>query len=194
MMNKTYKENITAEEIKELDLSGFEGEILLIDNPEKFYAVLPRLRESKVLGFDTETKPSFKKGRKNSVSLIQLADRDVSWLIRINRIGLPAELVDILSDPRIIKCGVAIHDDIKMLTGIKKFHPAGFIDLQAFVKNYGIESSGLKKLSAIVLGFRISKRQQVTDWEAVKLSEAQLLYAATDAWVCYEIYCKLTAG
>jgi ribonuclease D len=194
MMNKTYKENITAEEIKELDLSGFEGEILLIDNPEKFYAVLPRLRKSKVLGFDTETKPSFKKGRKNSVSLIQLADRDVSWLIRINRIGLPAELVDILSDPRIIKCGVAIHDDIKMLTGIKKFHPAGFIDLQAFVKNYGIESSGLKKLSAIVLGFRISKRQQVTDWEAVKLSEAQLLYAATDAWVCYEIYCKLTAG
>jgi ribonuclease D len=192
-MNKTYKETITAEEIKELDLSWFEGEIFLIDNLKKFNEVLPGLKSSKVLGFDTETKPSFKKGRKNKVSLIQLANDKIACLFRINRIGIPAELAAILSDPGIIKSGVAIHDDIRVLSGIRKFNPAGFIDLQAFVKSYGIESSGLKKLAAIVLGFRISKRQQVTDWEAVQLSEAQQIYAATDAWVCCEIYNKLTS-
>ncbi len=191
-MNNTFRENITIEEIKELDLKWFEGEIFLIDSIEKFYSVLPRLKKSKLLGFDTETKPSFRKGRNNKVSLIQLADDKVACLFRINKIGIPKELSDILSDPGIIKCGVAIHDDIKLLSGIRKFNPSGFIDLQPFVKNYGIDSSGLKKLAAIVLGFRISKRQQVTDWEADTLSEAQLIYAATDAWVCFQIYNKLT--
>jgi ribonuclease D len=192
MMNNTYRENITIEEIKELDLKWFEGEIFLIDSIEKFYSVLPRLKKSKLLGFDTETKPSFKKGRKNKVSLIQLADDKTAFLIRINKIGIPEKIAEILSDPGIVKCGVAIHDDIKVLSGIRKFNPEGFVDLQPFVKNYGIDSSGLKKLAAIVLGFRISKRQQVTDWDSDILSEAQLVYAATDAWVCYQIYKKLT--
>ena len=191
IMNKNYKENITAEEMKELDLSWFKGEILLIDDLEKFNRVIPWLHRSKVLGFDTETKPSFRKGRKNKVSLIQLADKNQACLFRINKVGIPDELATVLADPGIIKCGVAIHDDIKILNGRRNFHPAGFIDLQSFVKDYGIVSSGLKKLSAIVLGFRISKHQQVTDWEAVQLSEPQQIYAATDAWVCYEIYNKL---
>jgi ribonuclease D len=190
-MNNTYRENISVEEIKELDLSWFAGEIVLVDNMEKFYAVLPRLRIAKVLGFDTETKPSFKKGKTNKVSLIQLADKNLACLFRINRIGIPGELIALLTDPGVIKAGVAIHDDIKVLSGIKKFNPRGFIDLQVFVKNFGIESSGLKKLTAIILGFRISKRQQVTDWEAAQLSEAQQIYAATDAWVCHQIYNRL---
>jgi ribonuclease D len=191
-MNNKYRDNITIEEIKELDLSWFEGEIFLVDTMEKFYKVLPRLRRSKLLGFDTETKPSFRKGKKNKVSLIQLADDRIACLFRINKIGMPEELAAILSDTAIIKCGVAIHDDIKLLSGIRKFNPSGFVDLQPFVKKYGIDSSGLKKLAAIVLGFRISKRQQVTDWEAATLSEAQQIYAATDAWACYQIYTKLT--
>ena len=187
-MNKTYRKNISAEEIKELDLSWFEGEIIVVDNFRTLDSVLPRIFKSEVLGFDTETKPSFKKGRNNKVSLIQLADENLACLFRINKIGIPDKLADILSDPGIIKSGVAIHDDIRILSGIRKFSPAGFIDLQTFVKNYGIESSGLKKLTAIVLGFRISKRQQVTDWETINLTEAQQIYAATDAWVCHQIY------
>jgi ribonuclease D len=192
-MNNTYRENITIEEIKELELKWFEGDICLVDNLDKFHTVLPRLKNSRLLGFDTESKPSFKKGRKNKVSLIQLADDQTACLFRINKIGIPDELARILSNPGTIKCGVAIHDDIKLLSGIRKFNPSGFVDLQPFVKDYGIDSSGLKKLAAIVLGFRISKRQQVTDWESDKLSEAQLIYAATDAWVCYQIYRKLTS-
>ena len=189
-----YKENITAEELAEHELSWFKGEIVLVDNLKTFYEVFPRLLKSDLLGFDTETRPTFKKGKKNSVSLIQLSTEDLACLFRINKIGIPNELVDLLSDHAIIKAGVAVHDDIRFLKVVRKFAPEGFVDLQTLVKDFGIQSSGLKKLAAIVLGFRISKRQQVTDWEAEHLSEAQQIYAATDAWVCHQIYKKLVNG
>ena len=193
-MNNMYKENITVEELAQHELSWFKGEIVLVDNLRTFYEVFPRLLRSDLLGFDTETRPTFKKGKKNSVSLIQLSTGDLACLFRINKIGIPNELTDLLSDPSIIKAGVAVHDDIRFLKGIRKFSPDGFIDLQTLVKDFGIQSSGLKKLAAIILGFRISKRQQVTDWEAEQLTEAQQIYAATDAWVCYQIYEKLVNG
>ena len=189
-----YKENITAEELAEHELSWFKGEIVLVDNLKTFYEVFPRLLKSDLLGFDTETRPTFKKGKKNAVSLIQLSTGDLACLFRINKIGIPNELVDLLSDHAIIKAGVAVHDDIRFLKVVRKFAPEGFVDLQTLVKDFGIQSSGLKKLAAIVLGFRISKRQQVTDWEAEHLSEAQQIYAATDAWVCHQIYKKLVNG
>lgn len=192
--NNKYQENITVEELAEYELSWFKGEIVLVDDLATFHNVFPRLLGSDLLGFDTETKPTFKKGRKNSVSLIQLSTGDLACLFRINKIGIPDELVRLLSDPSVIKAGVAVHDDIRFLKGVKKFTPDGFTDLQNFVKDFGIQSSGLKKLAAIVLGFRISKRQQVTDWEAETLTEAQQVYAATDAWVCYEVYRKLVNG
>jgi ribonuclease D len=192
MVNNNYRENITSEELAECELSWFKGEIVMVDNLKTYSEVIPRLLGRDLLGFDTETKPTFKKGRKNSVSLIQLSTGNLACLFRINIIGFPEELVKLLSDPSVIKAGVAVHDDIRFLKGVKKFSPGGFVDLQIFVKDYGIQSSGLKKLAAIVLGFRISKRQQVTDWEAVQLTEAQQVYAATDAWVCHQIYNKLT--
>ena len=194
MENKIYRENITAEEIAECELDWFKGEMILVDDLDTFHQVFPRLSSSKLLGFDTETKPSFKKGKKHPVSLIQLSTENLACLFRINKIGIPAEMIRILADPKVIKAGVAVHDDIRFLKGVKKFEPAGFVDLQPMVKEYGIESSGLKKLAAIILGIRISKRQQVTDWEAEELSEAQQIYAATDAWVCHEIYRKLKNG
>lgn len=189
-----YQENITAEELAECELTWFRGEIVIVENMETFHEVFPRLLGSDLLGFDTETRPNFKKGRKNTVSLIQLSNEDIACLFRINKIGIPEDLIRLLSDPSVIKAGVAVHDDIRFLKGVKKFVPEGFIDLQSFVKDYGIQSSGLKKLAAIVLGFRISKRQQVTDWEADQLTEAQQIYAATDAWVCHQIYKKLANG
>lgn len=194
MENNKYQENISVEELSECELSWFKGEIVLVEELKTFYEVIPRLSGEELLGFDTETKPTFKKGRKNKVSLIQLSTGTLACLFRINKLGLPDELIDLLSDPGVIKAGVAVHDDIRFLKGVKKFEPSGFIDLQTFVKDYGIQSSGLKKLAAIVLGFRISKRQQVTDWEANQLTEAQEIYAATDAWVCHQIYKKLTNG
>jgi ribonuclease D len=191
MMDNKFQETITVEELQDYDLSWFKGEIVIVDNLQIFNKVLPRLSKERVLGFDTESRPSFRKGHKNKVSLIQLATSNFACLFRINKIGIPEELVNILADPKIIKAGVAVHDDIRFLKKVRKFNPEGFVDLQRFVKDFGIQSSGLKKLTAIVLGFRISKRQQVTDWEASQLTEAQQVYAATDAWVCREIYNKL---
>jgi ribonuclease D len=193
MTNNKFQKTITVEELQDYELSWFRGKIVIVDNLNTFSKVIPRFLKEKVIGFDTETKPSFRKGHKNRVSLIQLATDDLACLFRINKIGLPEELVSLLADPSVIKAGVAVHDDIRFLKKVRKFEPAGFIDLQTFVKDFGIYSAGLKKLTAIVLGFRISKRQQVTDWEANELTEAQKVYAATDAWVCREIYKKLTS-
>lgn len=192
--NNGYPETVTHEELEQYEVSWFKGEIVLIEDMKSFRTFFPRLLNSPVLGFDTETRPSFRKGRRNKVSLIQLANDKIACLIRINRIGIPAELADLLSDPGVIKAGVAIHDDLRFLKNLKAFSPSGFVDLQKLVKEFGIQASGLKKLSAIILGFRISKRQQVSDWEADKLSESQQLYAATDAWVCHQIYWKLVNG
>lgn len=194
MVNNKYPETITAEDLEKCDLSWFKGEILLIDDLNAFRESFPKLLNSPVLGFDTETRPSFSKGRKNRVSLIQLANENTACLIRINKVGIPKELAELLANHQVIKAGVAVHDDIRFLRGVKKFNPSGFVDLQKFVRDYGIQSSGLKKLTAIVLGFKISKRQQVTDWEADKLTDAQKIYAATDAWVCHQIYKKLING
>jgi len=194
MENNKYQENISVEELSECELSWFRGEIVMVEDIKTFREIFPRLLGEDLLGFDTETKPTFRKGKKNKVSLIQLSTGTLACLFRINKLGFPDELVNLLTDPDVIKAGVAVHDDIRFLMGMKKFDPSGFIDLQSFVKDFGIQSSGLKKLAAIVLGFRISKRQQVTDWEAEQLTEAQQIYAATDAWVCHQIYRKLTNG
>ena len=187
----TYKESIEKSELAEYPVSGFPGKIMVVDNHERLKDSIPLLKNAEILGFDTETKPSFSKGKNNRVALLQLSDARRAFLFRVNEIGLPDELLDILSDESVTKVGVAIHDDIKGLKAIRNFRPGGFIELQDYVKDFGIISSGLRKLSAIILGFRISKRQQVSNWEANELTDAQLQYAATDAWVCYEIYKKL---
>ena len=187
----TFKENIDKNELSEYPLSGFQGDIVLVDSYKKLKQSIKVLKSGDMLGFDTETKPSFRKGKVNRVALMQLSNSRQAFIFRINIIGLPDELIDILSDKSIIKAGVAIHEDIKGLKSISDFQEQGFIELQDYVKDFGILSSGLRKLAAIILGFRISKRQQVSNWEASELTEAQLMYAATDAWVCYEIYKKL---
>lgn len=194
MANFKYPETITAEDLERYKVSWFKGNIIVVEDHDTFRKYFRMIKDSPVLGFDTETKPTFRKGKKNSVSLIQLANEDLAFLVRINKIGIPPELADLLSNQGIIKAGVAIHDDIRFLKSVKKFNPSGFIDLQKMVKEYGISSSGLKKLSAIILGFKISKKQQITDWEAEELSEAQIIYAATDAWVCHQIYNRLISG
>ncbi|HUW91856.1 MAG TPA: 3'-5' exonuclease [Bacteroidales bacterium] len=190
-MVRQFNEGLTDEDLKKLPVSQFAGRIVLVDTLDKFYPVLSDIKKSKLLGFDTETKPSFKKGQKNKVSLLQLADDHQAWIFRLNTIGLPRELAAILSDPSITKVGVAIHDDIKALRNLKPFEPAGFVDLQSIVANHGIKELGLKKLSAIVLGFSISKSQQVSNWETPALTWPQQLYAATDAWVCRRIFLRI---
>jgi ribonuclease D len=190
-MTKQYSESLSDDEVKKLPLLHFGGKVTLVDNMETFYRVIDNIGRSGLVGFDTETRPSFRKGRRNTVSLLQLADAGNAWLFRLNMIGLPPELTALLADDSLHKVGVAIHDDIKALRAVSTFEPGGFVDLQNVVAGYGIKQLGLRKLSAIILGCRISKSQQVSNWEAPVLTESQLLYAATDAWVCRQIYLAL---
>jgi ribonuclease D len=186
-----YRINITREEIDLLPRKKFEGEIFYIDSYEAFMKFFPLIDGEKILGFDTETKPAFKKGVLNEVSLLQLCNSEKCFLFRLNRIGMPEMLTSLLSNKNIVKTGVAIRDDISGLKRLRHFEPKNFIDLQPFVKDFGIEDNGLKKLVANILGFQISKRQQTSNWEQEILTPAQIEYAATDAWVCYEIYMSL---
>lgn len=186
-----FAENVTSAEINELPLYQFNGGIFIIDTFDKLDYFLPLLQEQKILGFDTETRPSFKKGVVNPVSLLQLTSATQAFLIRINKVGLPDEIKNILSNKDVKKIGLAIKDDIKILNDINAFEPNNFIDLQDYVGDFGIEARSLKKITAIVLNKRISKSQQVTNWEREELTEAQRTYAATDAWVCLQVYKKL---
>jgi len=189
-----FQKSITKEEINDLPLEAFEGEIVTIDSHEGLHDAVGYLKQFPVLGFDTETKPSFTKGNVNSVALLQLSSFEKSFLFRLNRIGLPEPIIDLLRDPEIIKVGAAIKDDIKGLQDIVDFDGNSFLELQQYVSSFGIENFSLKKLAAIVLRIRISKRQQVSNWEATELSVGQLRYAATDAWVSLEIYEALKAS
>ncbi|MEN8155944.1 MAG: 3'-5' exonuclease [Bacteroidota bacterium] len=185
---KKYQNEITKEEVSQLALIQFEGPITLIQSEADFEAEIDIIAAHPVLGFDTETRPSFKKGKVYPTSIIQLSTKEHAWLIRVSRLGYPKKLLDILSNDQVIKVGTGLTDDIRRMRADFKFEPGGFLDLQRYVEAFRIGEKGLKKLSAIVLGKRISKSQQVSNWDADLLTEAQLRYAATDAWVCLEIY------
>ena len=186
-----YASTISSEEINELDLNRFEGKITVITQANKIPGVLRSIASEPAIGFDTETKPSFKKGEFNDVSLIQLATEEAVFLIRINYTGLTDELIRFLENKNQLKIGVALRDDLKDLRKLRNFTPGGFLELNRMVTSIGIESNGLRKLTAIILGFRISKSAQISNWESEKLSEKQLSYAATDAWVCIKMYNQL---
>ena len=188
-----YQSSITPEEIEKLGLAAFEGKIYVIDHPgpELDHAV-QYLRRQKIIGFDTESRPSFSPGQPSyGVSLLQLSGPNEAFLFRIKLLGMDDRLCAILADSRIAKVGAAVNDDIRGLQRHKEFKAENFIDLQKIVWEYGIKDKSVKKMSAIILGVRISKTQQLSNWEADTLSESQQLYAATDAWICRKMYNKL---
>lgn len=187
-----YFRNIEDDYINALPPGGFAGTIHVIEGKEQFTVVQSLLTGQKVLGFDTETRPTFKRGQFHNVALLQLATNEHAFLFRLNRVKLPGFVRDILQNESILKIGVALRDDLTGLKKLSHMEPAGFIDLQQYVKGFGIEDNGLKKLVANVLGFRISKRFQTSNWEQETLSMEQLAYASTDAWVCLKIYEELT--
>lgn len=191
-----YRISISPEEIGALPLASFEGEIVIVDALDSVFAdAISYLRRQKVIGFDTETRPTFSPDQhSNGTALLQLSGAEKAFLFRLQKTGLPKQLASILSSPSIIKVGAATADDVRGLRKISDFQPRGFVDLQSKVWEYGIRDKSVKKMAAIILGVRISKTQQLSNWEAEHLSESQQKYAATDAWVCREMYKKLLAS
>lgn len=185
--------SISPEEISALELAAFPGEIVLVDEEgEVLDKAIRYLKRQRILGFDTETRPTFSPDQHSSgTALLQLSGGGKAFLFRLKKIGLPRPLAAILANPSIIKVGAATRDDIIGLQKITKFSPKSFVDLQSIVCEYGIRDKSVKKMTAIILGVKISKAQQLSNWEAEHLSESQRRYAATDAWVCREMYQKL---
>ena len=184
----SFPERIDKEEIKKLPIQQFEGQIYLIKDQKDVIAATKKLRKETVLGFDTETRPSFKKGENNLVSLLQLSTFNEAYLFRLNYLGLPEELISLLVDPKILKVGVAILDDIRALKKLNKFDANGFIELSNIGKNLGIVTCGLRSLAAIFLGVQITKKEQLTNWDRPYFKSSQRTYAATDAWICLKMY------
>ncbi len=191
-MTEKFRSSITKEEINDLEIKAYNGRITVVENPEHVKQCIDEIRKFSIIGFDTESKPSFRKNSDHKVSLIQLAVPGEVFLFRINKTGFNSELVKLFEDPGVLKVGVSIHDDIKRLGALQSFTPEKFLELQEMSSDFGIESNSLRKITAIVLGFRISKSQQLSNWEAPRLTENQLVYAATDAWVSLEIYNRLS--
>lgn len=188
-----YKISVTPEEIDRLPMTTFSGEIKIIDHiGPSFIKAIDYLRKQKVLGFDTESRPCFAPHQRHyGVSLLQLSGPDKAFLFRIKKVGLHSLIFRLLSNDTIIKVGAACTDDCRGLQKYSRFVPHNFVDLQKIVWEYGIRDKSVKKMAAIILGIRISKTQQLSNWEAEKLTEAQQKYAAMDAWVCREMYLKL---
>ena len=188
-----FKESITPQEIEKLEYASFPGKIYVIDSVgAEFNRAIAYLRAQKVIGFDTETRPTFTPSQpRYGVALLQLSGPDKAFLFRLNKMGLHRRLCNLLASEKVLKVGAAIHDDIRGLQKLRDFQADGFVDLQKIVADYGIRDKSVKKMTAIILGFRISKTQQLSNWEAETLSEPQCKYAATDAWVCREMYLKL---
>lgn len=183
--------NITLDEINALPLKTFKGKVHLIDQPEPLNDVIGEVRRHPVVGFDTETRPSFRKGQLFKVALLQIAIPDHVFLIRLQQTGITDEIQELLETDSLIKTGIGIRDDILALQRMKRFHPNGFVDLAPLAKEAGLQVESVKKLTGLLLGFRISKSAQTSNWEASKLTKKQIEYAATDAWVCLELYKKL---
>ena len=185
--------SISPEEISALELASFPGDIVVVDEQgPALDSAIRYLKRQRILGFDTETRPTFTPDQHSTgTALLQLSGPGKAFLFRLKKTGLPRSLAAILANPAIVKVGAATRDDIKGLQKITRFAPKNFVDLQSIVADYGIRDKSVKKMTAIILGVKISKAQQLSNWEAEHLSESQRRYAATDAWVCREMYRKL---
>ena len=190
MITKLYNK-FDKKSIPDLPRVTFQGKIVVVLNEEEANKAVDYLLSADILGIDSETRPVFKKGQHHKVALLQVSTRDICFLFRLNLIGMPPCIIRLLEDTTVLKVGLSLHDDFMMLHQRANFKKGRFIDLQDIVSQFGIEDLSLQKLYANLFHERITKRQQLSNWEAPILTEQQKIYAATDAWTCIQIYERL---
>lgn len=191
---KRFSISIPKEQLAAMPVVAFGGEITVVDTPEAVAEAIDYLNRCPIVGFDTETKPSFRKGMTNTVSLIQISDDTRAFLFRINRTGFSEPIRRFLENPDVVKVGLSLKDDFHVLHRVAPFAPASFVELQEMVRDYNIADSSLQKIYGIIFGGRISKSQRLSNWEAESLAPGQRAYAALDAWACLHIYRQLMSG
>ncbi|WP_297072114.1 3'-5' exonuclease [uncultured Duncaniella sp.] len=189
-----YSISISKEQLSGLPTVEFPGAITVLENIPDAQEALRYLRTCQAVGFDTETKPNFRKGQTNTVSLIQISTLDHSFLFRLNKLGFFDELREFMECEDVVKVGLSLRDDFHVLHRLAPFEPANFVDLQNVVKTFHIADSSLQKIYGIIFNGRISKSQRLSNWEAAQLSPGQLIYASIDAWACLRIYKHLMDG
>ena len=180
--------HINKELLQWMPIAAFEGEVIVVDREEQIAEAVAYLKKQRTIGVDTEARPSFQRGTHYPTALVQIATHERCYLFRLTHIGMPQELADIFADPKICKVGLAFKDDINGLRRRRNFVPANCIDVQSLVAQYGILDLGLQKIFAICFGKKISKTQQLTNWENSHLTPEQARYASTDAWATLLIY------
>lgn len=190
-MMTQYTHTITKEEISLLEIEEFTGRIIVIDTEKDANKAIEYLLQFEAVGFDTETRPSFKKGTRYKISLMQISTDEACFLFRLNRIGIPQPLEDFMVNDNILKIGLSLRDDFGAIRKRTDIKPANFLDLQNYVGQFGIEDASLQKIYAILFDKKISKGQRLSNWEADVLTEQQKKYAALDAWACLKIYNQL---
>lgn len=193
MKENSFIHRISKELIQWLPVARFEGDVIIIDRPEQVPQAATYLRKQKVLGVDTEARPSFTRGIHYPTALLQIATEERCYLFRLTHVGMPQEICDIFADTAICKVGLAFKDDLSGLRRRRDFKPANCVDLQSICGQYGILDLGLQKIFAICFGKKINKSQQLTNWENTHLTPEQARYASTDAWATLLIYKELMA-
>lgn len=191
MHSHHHRRSISKEEINSLPRKHYTGAIHIVDSDEKMHAAARALATEKVLGFDTETRPAFKVGESYPPSIVQLAASDGVYIFQLKHIRSYKALSDIMADNGRLKAGIAIRDDIVKLNSLFSFKPRSFVELAQMSARLGIKNAGLRGLAALLFGFRISKHAKISRWDTDKLGHDQVIYAATDAWICREIYFTL---
>ncbi len=181
-------QTITREELVQLAVRRYDGPVRLITAPEELERARHDIRHERVIGFDTETRPTFRKGQSHLPSLVQIATARAVYLFQLQRLDCSAALAEALSNPAIIKAGVAPAHDLLKLQTVFPFEPKNILDLGAVVQRHGIKQSGIRNLAGMFLGFRITKGSRTSNWARPVLSPSQITYAATDAWICRELY------
>ena len=193
MEENHYIQHISKDLLQWMPVAAFEGEVVVVDREEQVAEAVAYLRTQEVIGVDTEARPSFQRGVHYPTALVQIASHERCYLFRLTHIGMPQELADLFADPSIRKVGLAFRDDINGLRRRRDFKPANCVDVQSMVARYGILDLGLQKVFAICFGKKISKSQQLTNWENSRLTPEQARYASTDAWATLLIYADLIA-
>lgn len=182
------KRKINKEQLRNYQKVVFDGKIHIAETPQEVEQAANYLKQFSLLGIDSETRPSFKKGKVNKIALLQVATQEEVFLFRLNKTGLTLPLIELLENPHITKVGLSLKDDFHKLHECAPFQPRGIVEIQEFVRPFGIQEMSLQKIYAILFGEKISKRQQLSNWEADTLTQSQQQYAAIDAWACLQIY------
>jgi ribonuclease D len=187
-------ERLRSAEINQLPIKSYEGPVSVVRDQEGLAKALNVLAGEPILGFDTETRPAFKKGERHAPAVLQLAGDSGVFVFQLTVLGFPDELRQVLADSERIKAGVALGHDVRMLQELQTFEPAGFVDLGTLAKIAGLKNFGLRGLAAALLGVRISKKARLSNWAVKRLTPDQVAYAATDAWISRELYLRLDNG